>query len=64
MSLYAAPPGRRGDAARELTIDLEELIWALNSRDPQGLGPEMCDRTGRTSSGSALVYEAAQRSLL
>jgi hypothetical protein len=28
------PPGRRGDAARALTIDLEELTWALNSRDP------------------------------
>jgi hypothetical protein len=30
------PPGRGGDAARVLTIDLEELTWALNSRDPLG----------------------------
>jgi len=30
------PPGYHGDAARVLTIDLEELIWALNSRDPLG----------------------------
>ena len=25
-----------GDAARVLTIDLEELTWAMNSRDPLG----------------------------
>ena len=31
-----APPGHHGDAARVLTIDLEELTWALNSRDPLG----------------------------
>lgn len=36
MSLDGTPPGHRGDAARVLTIDLEELIWALNSRDPLG----------------------------
>jgi hypothetical protein len=36
MSLDDAPPGCGGDAARVLTIDLEELIWALNSRDPLG----------------------------
>jgi hypothetical protein len=30
------PPGYHGDAARVLTIDLEELIWALNTRDPLG----------------------------
>ena len=36
MSLDDAPSGPRGDAARELTIDLEELTWALNSRDPLG----------------------------
>jgi hypothetical protein len=30
------PPVRGGDAARVLTIDLEELTWALNSRDPLG----------------------------
>jgi len=29
-------PGRGGDATRVLTIDLEELTWALNSRDPLG----------------------------
>lgn len=36
MSLGDTPPGCGGDAARVLTIDLEELIWALNSRDPLG----------------------------
>jgi hypothetical protein len=36
MSMDGTPPGRRGDAARVLTIDLEELTWALNSRDPIG----------------------------
>lgn len=36
MSKEGAPPGRGGDAARVLTIDLEELTWALNSRDPLG----------------------------
>jgi hypothetical protein len=36
MSLDDTPPGCGGDAARVLTIDLEELIWALNSRDPLG----------------------------
>ncbi|HOW47479.1 MAG TPA: UPF0158 family protein [Rubrivivax sp.] len=36
MSTDGTPPGRRSDAARVLTLDLEELIWALNSRDPLG----------------------------
>lgn len=36
MSLDYTPPGCGGDAARVLTIDLEELTWALNSRDPLG----------------------------
>lgn len=36
MTRDDAPPDRRGDAARVLTIDLDELIWALNSRDPLG----------------------------
>lgn len=36
MSTDDTPPGRRSDAARVLTLDLEELIWALNSRDPLG----------------------------
>lgn len=36
MSMDGALPGRRGDAARVLTLDLEELTWALNSRDPIG----------------------------
>lgn len=36
MSLDNTPPGCGGDAARVLTIDLEELTWALNSRDPLG----------------------------
>lgn len=36
MSRDDTPPGRHGDAARVLTIDLDELIWALNSRDPLG----------------------------
>jgi Uncharacterised protein family (UPF0158) len=36
VSKDGTPPGRRGDAARVLTIDLEEMIWALNTRDPLG----------------------------
>ena len=36
MSMDGIPPGRHGEAARILTIDLEELTWALNSRDPLG----------------------------
>ncbi len=36
MSMDGTLPGRRDDAVRMLTIDLEELIWALNSRDPLG----------------------------
>ena len=36
MSKDGTPPARGGDAARVLTIDLEELTWALNSRDPLG----------------------------
>lgn len=36
MSMDGTPPGHLGDAARVLTIDLEELTWALNSRDPLG----------------------------
>lgn len=36
MSTDGIPPARGGDAARVLTIDLEELTWALNSRDPLG----------------------------
>lgn len=36
MSMDGTPPGQRGDAARVLTIYLEELTWALNSRDPLG----------------------------
>ena len=36
MSLHDSPSGHRRDAARVLTIDLEELTWALNSRDPLG----------------------------
>ena len=36
MSADDTPPGHRGDAVRVLTIDLEELTWALNSRDPLG----------------------------
>lgn len=34
MSKDGTPPVRGGDAARALTVDLEELTWALNSRDP------------------------------
>jgi hypothetical protein len=30
------PPTGSGAAARVLTIDLEELSWSLNSRDPLG----------------------------
>jgi len=36
MSLDDTPPGCSGDAAPELTIDLEALIGALSSRDPLG----------------------------
>jgi len=36
VSTDGPPPARGGDAARVLTIDLEELTWALNSRDPLG----------------------------
>jgi hypothetical protein len=36
VSTEGTSPGRGGDAARVLTIDLEELTWALNSRDPLG----------------------------
>jgi hypothetical protein len=36
MSVDGTPPARGGDTARVLTIDLEELSWALNSRDPLG----------------------------
>ncbi len=36
MSTDGPPPARGGDAARVLSIDLEELTWALNSRDPLG----------------------------
>jgi hypothetical protein len=36
VSTDGTPPARGGDAARVLTIDLEELSWALNSRDPLG----------------------------
>ena len=36
MSLDDTPPDHGSDDARVLTIDLEELTWALNSRDPLG----------------------------
>lgn len=36
VSADRTPPASGGDAARVLTIDLEELTWALNSRDPLG----------------------------
>ena len=36
MSTDGPPPARGGDASRVLTIDLEELTWALNSRGPLG----------------------------
>ena len=36
MSTDGTPPARGGAVARVLTIDLEELTWALNSRDPLG----------------------------
>jgi len=36
VSTDATLPARGGDAARVLTIDLEELTWALTSRDPPG----------------------------
>jgi Uncharacterised protein family (UPF0158) len=36
VSTDGTPPAHGGIAARVLTIDLEELSWALNSRDPLG----------------------------
>jgi hypothetical protein len=36
VSTDGTPSASRGDDARVLTIDLEELTWALNSRDPLG----------------------------
>ena len=36
MSMDDTPPCHGSDDARVLTIDLEELTWALNSRDPLG----------------------------
>jgi hypothetical protein len=36
VSLNDSPPDRSDGAARSLAIDLEELIWALSSRDPFG----------------------------
>jgi len=36
MSMDDTPHGHGSHDARVLTIDLEELIWALNSRDPLG----------------------------
>jgi Uncharacterised protein family (UPF0158) len=36
VSKDGTPPARGGDSARVLTIDLEELTWALNARDPLG----------------------------
>ncbi len=36
MSMDDTPPGHGSHDARVLTIDLEELTWALNSRDPLG----------------------------
>ncbi|HNT37813.1 MAG TPA: UPF0158 family protein [Rubrivivax sp.] len=36
MSTDGTARARGGDAARVLTIDLEELTWALNSRHPLG----------------------------
>jgi hypothetical protein len=36
MSMEDTPPGHGSHEARVLTIDLEELTWALNSRDPLG----------------------------
>ena len=36
VSKDGTPPARGSDSARVLTIDLEELTWALNSRDPLG----------------------------
>jgi len=36
VSLNDSPPDRSDGAVRSLAIDLEELIWALNSRDPFG----------------------------
>lgn len=36
MSMDDTPHGHGSHEARVLTIDLEELTWALNSRDPLG----------------------------
>lgn len=36
MNRDDTPPDRRGVAARVLTIGLDELLWALNARDPLG----------------------------
>ncbi|MDE2300531.1 MAG: hypothetical protein KGL99_07155 [Burkholderiales bacterium] len=36
MSPNDSPPDRSDGTARSLAIDLEELIWALNSRDTLG----------------------------
>lgn len=36
MRMDDTPPGHGSHDARVLTIDLEELTWALNSRDPLG----------------------------
>jgi len=36
MSMDDTPHGHGSHDARVLTIDLEELTWALNSRDPLG----------------------------
>ncbi len=36
MSMDDTPHGHGSHNARVLTIDLEELTWALNSRDPLG----------------------------
>ena len=38
MSAHDGQEGDAGAARRTLTIELEELIWALNSRDSLGLG--------------------------
>lgn len=36
VSLNDSTPDRSDGTARSLSIDLKELIWALNSRDPFG----------------------------
>ena len=38
MIAHDGQEGDAGAARRTLAIDLEELVWALNSRDPLGLG--------------------------